>query len=62
MTADSMFSFDSSYARLPDRFFARTRPAPPPAPRLVRLNAPLARDLGLDPDKLRTPDGVALIV
>ncbi|SDR93085.1 protein adenylyltransferase SelO family protein [Corynebacterium timonense] len=30
-----------------------------PNPRLVVLNEPLARELGLDPDWLRTPDGTA---
>lgn len=50
--------FDNSYARLPDRFFARVAPTPVPEPRLVKLNRPLALDLGLDPDWLATPDGV----
>ncbi len=34
----------------------------PPDPRLLVLNEPLARDLGLDPEWLRTPDGTALLV
>src|SRR6201987_6167666 len=50
--------FDNSYARLPDRFFARLRPTPVAAPRLVRLNVKLALDLGLDPEKLVAPGGV----
>ena len=33
----------------------------PPAPTLVVLNEPVARELGLDPDWLRTPDGVGLL-
>lgn len=41
-------SFDNSYARLPDRFFARLAPTPVAAPRLVAVNEPLAQDLGLD--------------
>jgi len=57
--------FDNSYARLPDRFFARLDPTPVTAPQLIRLNVPLALDLGLDPDLLdaailsgnRIPDG-----
>ncbi len=40
--AVDFFAFDNSYARLPDRFFARLRPAPVAAPRLVRLNKELA--------------------
>ena len=55
------FAFDNSYARLPERFFARLDPTPVAAPRLVRLNRPLARDLGLDPDALAAPDGVAML-
>ena len=61
MTGDLAFGFDNSFARLPDRFFARMQPTPVPAPRLVRLNAPLARHLGLDPERLATPDGVGIL-
>ena len=50
--------FDNSYARLPDRFFARLAPTPVKEPRLIRLNADLARHLGLDPDWLASPEGV----
>src|ERR1700704_3159960 len=53
--------FDNSYARLPDRFFARLRPTPVAAPRLVKLNTKLALDLGLDPERLTTPQGVAIL-
>jgi protein adenylyltransferase len=53
--------FDNSYARLPDRFFTRLRPTPVAAPRLVRLNTKLALDLGLDPDRLATPEGVEML-
>ena len=42
-------AFDNSYARLPDRFFAHRPPTPVSAPRLIRLNLPLAAELGLDP-------------
>ena len=55
------FAFDNSYARLPDRFFARLRPTPVAAPRLVRLNKKLALDLGLDPEKLAAPEGVEIL-
>jgi uncharacterized protein YdiU (UPF0061 family) len=60
MTA-MLFPFDNSYARLPDRFFARQGPTPVPAPQLIRLNAPLARQLGLDPERLAAPEGVAVL-
>lgn len=50
------FPFDNSYSRLPERFFARLSPAKVPAPRLIKLNAELARTLGLDPDALSTEE------
>ncbi len=56
-----MFAFDNSYARLPERFYARLAPAKVAAPRLIRVNAPLARDLSIDPDWLASPDGVAAL-
>ena len=59
--AVDLFAFDNSYARLPDRFFARLRPIPVATPRLVRLNEKLARHLGLDPGKLATPEGVEIL-
>jgi uncharacterized protein YdiU (UPF0061 family) len=49
------FPFDNTYARLPDRFFARVEPTPVAAPRLIRLNQPLAVNLGIDADWLASP-------
>ena len=54
-------AFDNSYARLPERFFALTPPTPVAAPRLVRLNRPLAAELGIDADWLENPEGVAVL-
>ena len=54
-------AFDNSYARLPERFYAAVAPTPVAAPRLIRLNAPLAAQLGLDPDWLKGPEGVAML-
>jgi uncharacterized protein YdiU (UPF0061 family) len=51
-------AFDNSYARLPERFFARVDPAPPPSPSLVALNRTLADDLGLDADWLAGGEGL----
>ena len=59
--AGARFAFDNSYARLPDRFFARMKPTPAPAPHLVRLNGPLAETLGLDPEALGAPEGVEVL-
>jgi serine/tyrosine/threonine adenylyltransferase len=54
-------AFDSTYARLPDRFFARVAPTPVAAPRLIRVNAPLATELGIDPHWLASEQGVAVL-
>ena len=35
---------------------------PSPAPQLLVLNEPLAHELGLDPEQLRSPDGVRFLV
>jgi uncharacterized protein YdiU (UPF0061 family) len=56
-----IFAFDNSYARLPEHFFARVSPTPVARPSLVRVNQELALELGLDPDWLAGPDGVAML-
>ena len=53
--------FDNSYARLPERFFARLPATPVAEPKLVRLNADLAEILGIDPKDLAEPEGVAML-
>ena len=55
------FPFDNTYAGLPERFFARLSPAPVKAPRLIRVNGPLAAQLGLDPDLLASEEGVEVL-
>jgi uncharacterized protein YdiU (UPF0061 family) len=55
------FGFENTYARLPEHFYARLEPTPVAAPRLVKLNSELARDLGLDPDALASPRGVEIL-
>src|SRR6476661_2237220 len=59
--ATHVFPFDNSYARLPERFFARLPPTPVTAPRLIRLNEKLARQLRLDPLELSSSAGVAML-
>jgi uncharacterized protein YdiU (UPF0061 family) len=54
-------AFDNSYARLPERFFARVDPAVPPAPRLIRVNRGLAAVLGIDADWLESPAGLDML-
>jgi uncharacterized protein YdiU (UPF0061 family) len=61
LEASVQIPFDNSYARLPDRFFARVLPTPVAAPRLVKLNERLARELGLDPAQLSSREGVEIL-
>ncbi|MCM0018938.1 MAG: YdiU family protein [Tagaea sp.] len=58
---DAPIHFDNSYVRLPARFHARLAPTPVAAPKLLRVNDALARDLGIDPAWLASEDGVAAI-
>ena len=60
-TMSTHIPFDNTYARLPDRFFARIRPAPVKTPGLIRVNEALARQLGLDPDWLTRDEGLAML-
>jgi uncharacterized protein YdiU (UPF0061 family) len=53
--------FDNSYARLPERFYARRDPTPVAAPQLVRVNRELADHLGIDADELAGPEGVEIL-
>ncbi len=55
------FAFDNSFARLPEGFFARLAPTPVARPGLIRVNRVLARDLGLDPEALATPEGLDIL-
>lgn len=60
-SSGAAWPFDNSYARLPDRFYARLAPTPVAAPRLLKLNQPLARQLGLDPEALASKEGVEML-
>src|SRR6201996_107950 len=55
------FCFANTYARLPERFYARLNPTPVVAPRLIKLNADLSLVLGLDPGVLASPEGVEIL-
>lgn len=54
-------AFDNSYARELRGMYVPWHGAAVPAPELVLMNGDLARELGLDPDALRSPDGVAML-
>ena len=51
-------AFDNSYARLPERFYARQSPVPVTAPSIIAVNDRFARELGIDPDWLRANPGM----
>ena len=53
-------AFDNTYARELDGCFVAWPPAPVRAPRLMFLNRPLARELGLDEALLDGEDGAQL--
>ena len=55
------FAFENTYARLPERFYARVPPTAVAASRLVKLNVELARDLNLDPEALASAQGVEIL-
>src|ERR1700686_2889273 len=55
------FPFQNTYAALPANFFARVAPTPVAAPRLIKLNRPLAKHLGLDPDWLASQEGAEIL-
>jgi uncharacterized protein YdiU (UPF0061 family) len=55
------FGFENTFARLPEHFYARLDPTPVATPRLIKLNAELARELGLDPEALASEEGVEIL-
>lgn len=57
----TLFPFDNSYARMPERFYSRLSPTPVGRPKLIRLNLALAAELGLDAAALASPEGVEVL-
>jgi serine/tyrosine/threonine adenylyltransferase len=55
------FGFANTYARLPERFYARLNPTPVAAPSLVKVNVELARSLRLDLDALTSQQGIEIL-
>jgi uncharacterized protein YdiU (UPF0061 family) len=53
--------FDNSYARLPERFYARVLPASSEQPELIRVNHALAADLGIDSTWLESDQGIQMV-
>ena len=62
MTVAPAVSLDARFARELPELAVAWHAADAPEPRLLVLNAPLAIELGLDPDWLRGPEGLRLLV
>lgn len=59
-SANINFNFDNSFARRLEGFYAPVTGDEVPAPRIIALNRPLARQLNLEPDALDSEDGAAI--
>ena len=62
VAAPTLFRFDNSFVRDLPELYQPWAAAQVPDPALLLLNADLAAELGADPDLLRTPGGVAVLV
>jgi uncharacterized protein YdiU (UPF0061 family) len=62
LVAQPLLTFDDTYARQFDSLVVPWQAEPAPQPSLLALNEPLAVELGVDPARLRSPGGVALLV
>jgi len=62
VAARPLFALDNLYVRELEGLYEPWTAAPAPAPELLILNEQLAAELGVDPDALRAPEGVAVLV
>ena len=58
--SEMTFSFDNTYARLPERFHAHVSPTKVREPRIVKVNGELAALLSLDASALASDEGAQL--
>src|SRR5829696_450948 len=61
IAAQPLFAFDDSFVRDLHGLYEQWQATPASAPRLLVLNEELAVELGAEPERLRAPDGVALL-
>jgi uncharacterized protein YdiU (UPF0061 family) len=54
------WNLENSYAQLPETFFSGLKPTPVRSPNIIVVNKPLAESLGLNINKLKSKDGVAI--
>jgi serine/tyrosine/threonine adenylyltransferase len=59
--AEPALAWRNSFSSLGAAFFTDLQPTPLPSPALAGLNAPLAQELGLDPDWLASPQGLDVL-
>jgi len=59
--AAAPIAFTNTYARLPESFYERVKPETAAAPKLLRVNDALARQLRIDPQFLKSPAGLAVL-
>ncbi|MBY0754149.1 YdiU family protein [Clostridium sardiniense] len=57
-TIERWFNLESTYARLPEKFFTKQNPSHVPSPKLIKLNYPLIESLGLNAKALESTEGV----
>lgn len=55
------WKLENSYARLPKSFFSLLEPTPVRSPKLILLNKPLAKKLGLHVQELQSREGVSIL-
>ncbi len=61
IAAKPLFAFDNSFVRDLEGLYEPWQAADVPEPRLLALNEDLTAELGVDPEALRTPEGVAML-
>ena len=54
-------AFDNTYAALPQHFYAAVSLSPVAEARIIRVNRPLAEQLGVDPAWLASPEGAEVV-
>lgn len=57
----SQIAFNNTYAELPPAFYSQQPPTPVQEPTAIAINAPLAQQLGIDPQWLGSPEGIQMV-
>ena len=53
--------FNNTYAQLPGRFYFKQEASKVPAPEVIRINTSLAKELSLEPNELKSAEGLAFL-